>query len=214
LDSPIQTEWAIHELQLAIRLDDSNPWAHRNLGACILQTGNACQAKHHCQQATVLNATDQQAWFGLGKACRVLGEAEEADKAFLRVINLGEYSEIAEMARHERSVLGQEAFRERGGSLGRPDAVMYCLSALQTFTDLPADQIRTTLLEFAMKGLQGFDVNDPEQKYRFKSLPGSFSGQAAVCHMYVAGQLIMPEHDFGFDVAEEYKTAQSLMPRK
>jgi len=79
---------------------------------------------------------------------------------------------------------------------------------------MPDDKVRAALLEIALKGRQGFDMNDPAQKYSFKSIPGNFSGLAAVCHMYVAGKMIMPEHDFGFDLSEEYRAADSMSSQK
>lgn len=204
---------AVVEFRRAVEEDPRNPWAHRNLGACLLND-NAADAKEHLRTATELNPSDQQAWYGLGKAYRALGDNEEADAAFIRTINLGERSPVAEAARQERSAIGHETFRERGGAAGRPDAVMYCLAALQKFHGMPIEKVRMVLAEIAMRGMNGFDVNNPTQKYEFKSLPGKYSGLSAVCHMFVAGKIVVPEHDLGFDVSAEYETAKSLHAAK
>ena len=206
-----KSEEATAQFRRAVKADSQNPWAHRNLGACLLNADDAVNAQKHLKTATELNPTDQQAWFGLGKAYQALGDNEDADAAFIQVIDLGEHSQIAEAARTERSAIGHETFRDKGGAAGRPDAVMYCLAALQKFQAMPNDKIRSILLEIAMKGMNGFEVNDPTQKYDFSSLPGKYSGLAAVCHMYVAGKMTMPEHDFGFDVSVEYETAKSML---
>ena len=63
-----------------------------------------------------------------------------------------------------------------------------------------------------MQQLQQKAVKRIGVRHAIKSMPGNFSGLAAVCHMYVAGKLIMPEHDFGFDLADEYQAAQLLLP--
>jgi hypothetical protein len=64
---------------------------------------------------------------------------------------------------------------------------------------LGQEDIQRTAFEIALLGQHGLDVNDLTQKYRLRSLPGSFSGLHLVCLMYVGFQRIAPERDIGFD---------------
>jgi Flp pilus assembly protein TadD len=201
---------AIAELRRAVREDTRNPWAHRNLGACLLQAGEATEGKEHLKTATELNPTDQQAWFGLGKAYRELGDDEKADEVFIRVIDLGEYSNVAEAARQERSALGHKSFRAKVGSAPRPDAVMYLLGAMQKFETMSREQTQAVTFEIVMLGQRGLDVNDPAQKYQLRSMPGHYSGLHLVCLMNVGFKMIAPEHDIGFDLSKEYEAAKML----
>ena len=88
---------------------------------------------------------------------------------------------------------------------------MYLVSAIKHFRSMPTDQVRATLLEIATKGTHGFEINSPEQQYRFSTLKGEYSGLAAVCYMYVAGQILMPDKDIGFDLSEEYRAAKAMV---
>ena len=90
------------------------------------------------------------------------------------------------------------------------DAVTYCRTAMEQFSKLPSDRIRTISFEIAMLGRTGLDVNHPDRKYRLKSLPGDFSGLQLVSYMYVGFKLLSPEIDIGFDLAKEYETAKRL----
>ena len=64
--------------------------------------------------------------------------------------------------------------------------------------------------EVATLGINGFDVNDPGQKYQLSALPGCFSGLHMVCLMYAAFRITDPTADIGFDLAEEYALANQM----
>lgn len=59
-------------------------------------------------------------------------------------------------------------------------------------------------------GNQGLDINNPDQKYRLKSLPGQFSGLHLLSIMYSAFRQIDPSMDLGMDFESEYKAAIEL----
>jgi hypothetical protein len=113
---------------------------------------------------------------------------------------------------------GHEVVRElltkQGGGTPRMDAVMYCLDALEKFDGLTPEQVQAVTLEIAMLGRQGLDTNDPTPKYRLRSLPGEFTGLHLVSLLYVGFEQINPGHDVGFDLSQEYETAQQLFSRK
>lgn len=204
-----KTDAAIEELEAAVAAAPSNVWARRNLGACLLAGGAVEEAVAHLREATRIEPRDQQSWYGLAQALERFNETTKADEAYERAIEIDEYSKIAELARAARSQLAHSTFRARGGG-ERPDAVMYCLGALERFEQMSTDQVRQVGFEIAILGQGGLDVNDPAQKYRLKSLPGPFSGLHLVCLMYVAFKQFAPEQDVGFDLGKEYEEARAL----
>jgi hypothetical protein len=108
------------------------------------------------------------------------------------------------------SPVPEETFKDRAAGTPRPDAVMYCLSALEKFEKMPRAEVQRIAAETAMKGRTGLVTNDPAQKYELKSLPGNFSGLHLVCLMYVGFKSIAPEMDIGFDLSKEYAAARAL----
>ncbi len=204
------TKDAIWNLREALSAEPDNPWAHRNIGACLLKEGDYEVAERHLRRAAELLPSDQQAAYGLGQALLALKREPEADEQFIRAIALDDRSEIAELAREERSRLAQSSFRGRGE---RPDAVMYLLGALERFEALPPEEMRKIGLEIAILGRGGLDTNDSTQKYTLRSLPGRFSGLHLVCLMYAAFKVVAPDQDIGFDLSREYETALAMHRR-
>lgn len=177
---------AIAVLNEAVNRDPENPWVRRNLGACLLKAGRTEEAEAHLRQATLLDPNDQQAMFGLAEALTSLGQLKEADETYKKVIDINEYSKIAELAQEARGKMAEQTFKDRAAGTPRPDAVMYCLSALEKFEKMSRSEVQRIASEIAIKGRTGLDTNDPTQKYELKSLPGNFSGLNLVCLMYVA----------------------------
>ena len=50
----------------------------------------------------------------------------------------------------------------------RPDAVMYCFSALEKFAKMSPAEVQRIAFEIAMKGRTSLDTNDPAKKYELK----------------------------------------------
>lgn len=209
-----RTHQAIETLKHAVEVDEGNPWAHRNLGACLLTIGEKESGRHHLLRSTELNPDDQQAWFGLGQAHETVNDQESADECYSKVINLDPNSPVAELAKQRRSQIGQAEMRRRVGGGLRPDAVMYCLAALEKFAAMRPDQLQQCGFEIAMRGQSGFDFNDSTQKYEFRSLPGKFSGLQALSYMFVAFKYLAPGQDIGFDLSEEYAAAKAMFKGK
>ena len=209
-----QTEEGIRELQIAAEQDPDNPWARRNLGAGLLQAGKAGEALEHFQRAAELSPNDQAAWFGYAQAHEMNGEIQEADQIYIKVIDMDEFGEMAELARKARTKIADMAFHGATANTTpdtpRMDAVMYCLSALQKFEKLSSEQVKNIGVEIALLGTRGLDVNSPEAKYSLKSLDGNFSGLNLVCYEYVAFKQFAPKQNIGFDLSAEYETALKL----
>ena len=75
----------------------------------------------------------------------------------------------------------------------------------------PATRSTPTWVALTRSFPEGFDVNDPRQKYQLRSLPERLSGLHIVCLMYAAFKIINPGAVTGFDLADEYAVAQQMM---
>lgn len=201
-------EDAVPFFREAVEQDPNNLWAIRNLGGCLLRLGQVALAEECLRRAVELDPTDQQAVLGCAQVLHVKGELKEADNLYLKVIELDERSSVAEVARKARTELAQISFRQKNPE--RPDAVMYCLGAIQKFEKMTPTEVQKIGFEIAMLGQRGLDTNDPAQKYRLKSLPGDYSGLNLVCLMYVAFKIIAPQENMGFDLSKEYEIALAM----
>ena len=201
---------AIAVLRKAVAQAPTNPWAHRNLGACLLKIGQIADAEESLRRAVELDSTDQQAVFGLAQVLHEKGEGKEADAFYLKAIDLDSTSPIAELARKKRTKLAQQSFRAATSGVERPDAVMYCLGALQKFEKMKHQDVQRIGFEIALLGQTGLDTNDSTPKYRLKSMPGDFSGLHLLCYMYVAFKKVAPDKDIGFDLAKEFEIAKAM----
>jgi len=172
------------------------------------------EAVKHLRIATELSSQDQQAWYGYGQALEAMNNVEEADPAYVRTIEIDEYSKIAELARTARSSIAKRTFRENAAGVIRMDAVMYCLGALEKFDSMSTDQVQKIGFEIAIVGTRGIDVNNPNSRYTLKSLPGQFSGLHLLSLQYVAFKKIAPDQNIGFDLSAEYSMALSLFSKK
>jgi hypothetical protein len=122
---------------------------------------------------------------------------------------------VAEPARQARTRLAQQGFRSRlPSSLERPDAVMYCLSALQKFAAMTPPEVQKIGFEIALLGRAGLEVNNPDRKYPLRNLPGEYTGLQLTSYMYVAFKQTAPEQDIGFDLSKEYAQALKLFQPK
>lgn len=205
---------AVKILEEAVSIEPSNPWAYRNLGGCLLALKEVDRAISCLLRATQLNSKDQQAFFGLGEAYRVAERLEDADAAYRQVVAMDEFNDMAKRAKERLSSLARVGFMMRGGTTGRPDAVMYCLSALEYFADLPDEEVQRIAFEIGVLGTKGFEINDPAQQYQLRSMPGKFSGLQMVCIMYVGFKRIAPEYAASFDLSNEYAVALEMFKKR
>jgi len=205
---------AIAVLNEAVKRDPQNPWAQRNLGACLFKASRSEEAEEHLRQAVMLAPRDQAAMFGLAEVLVALGRTKDAHDAYKKVIDLDEYSKIANAAQDALRKIAEQSFKSLTPRMPRPDAVMYCLGALEKFAKMPRAEVQQIGFEIAATGQRGLDTNDPTPKYQLKSLAGNFSGLHLVCLMYVAFKSIAPDTDIGFDLSKEYAAAQALHGEK
>ena len=211
------TQAARRRLEQAVKADPGNGYAHRNLAAVLMSMNETEAGIAHFRDAYRLLPDDQPSVFGLASALDQFGTDEdqaEADRLYTTVIDLQPNSPIAEMARTARSQIAQKHMRGAAGGAPRMDAVMYCIGALEKFERMSEKEVQAVAIEIATLGQQGLDVNNPEARYTLRSLPGDFTGLQLVSYMYVAFQQLAPDHDIGFDLAQEYEMAQEMRGRQ
>ncbi len=207
-----RAEEAVAAFRRALAIDASNSHALRNLGALVAKTSPA-DALSLFEQAVSLSPEDTRSLFAMGQCLYTLERLQESDGFLKRCIELEPLSEVANQARGTRTLIAERLLRKATDDRTRPDAILYCLSALKRFRALGMPETKAVVLEIAMLGRSGLDINDPEPKYTLKSLAGKFSGLQLVSYMYTGLKLFAPEQDPGIDLSKEYGEAQALLEK-
>ena len=198
---------AEQSLLRALELDPNNLYAINNLGGLYGKMEKYDLAIKTLEHGEKLFPDDPRIIYGLGISHQKLGNLTNADAYFRKLVKRDISDEYTELAKAGLREIAEEEFKRRGL---RPDAVMYCLSALQRFSKMSNAEIKKISFEIALKGRSGFDTNDPSPKYQLISLPGNFSGLNLVCYMYVGFKIIAPGQDVGFDLSKEYEAAKNI----
>jgi tetratricopeptide (TPR) repeat protein len=206
-------EPALEAFERAVATNPEDGYSQRNLGAALLSQGRAYEALRHLEAARNALPHDPQATYGLAAAYEEVGGDENrsaADELYQVVIDRWPGSQIAELAREARTRFAQQSVKTAVGGGIRPDVVMYIRGALDTFAEVGAKRTQEIAFEVAMKGQEGLDINNPEQKYALKTLPGNFSGLHLVAIMYAGFKQLDPSLDGGIDFSAEYEAAKAL----
>lgn len=209
-------EKAIEPARKAVEADPTDGYAQRNLGALLLGLSQFGEALEHFRIARKSLPKDPQTLYGLACALENSeGETneDEADELYQVVIQIAPGSKTAGLAKAARTRIGHKNMRSKVDGGLRPDVVMYILGALKTFKEIGPRKTHELTLEVAIKGQSGLDINNPEQKYTLKSLPGSFSGMHLLSIMYAGFKAIDPTMDAGVDLSAEYEAALSMQSK-
>ena len=92
-----------------------------------------------------------------------------------------------------------------------PASVLYLMEAMDRFTKLTDEEVKTVAVEIALMGQEGIDYASPDALYSLKSIPETkFSGLQLMCLMYAGFKQISPEMDAGIDLGNEYQQALAL----
>jgi tetratricopeptide (TPR) repeat protein len=169
-------------LRRALMLEPKNQWALKNLGACLLKHGKAAEALAVFEASIKANAEDVQSILGLGQAIEEIDRVDDAYEQYVKLISIGGPDHILDIAKERRTALAQKTMRDRGSF--RPDVMMYITGALDQFVGITKSQIQAIGFEIAILGQRGLDINDPDQKYSLRTLPGEFSGLHLCSIMY------------------------------
>lgn len=195
-------------LRKALMLEPGNQWALKNLGACLLKQDKADEAVPVLEAAVKAAPRDLQSIIGLGQALEEVGRSEDADDHYVKAIQIGGPPQLVYLAKERRTAIAHETMRDRGEF--RPDVMMYITGALDKFANLSPKDVQAIGVEIAILGQSGLDINNPEQKYSLRSLPGTYSGLHLCSIMYAAFKQFAPHEDVGIDFSKEYEAAISM----
>jgi len=209
-------EPALEAFEKAVEADPNDGYTRRNLGGILIGLKRVDEAVLHLRKALDLLPDDPQSIFGLATALEEIGTDgadEEADALYLRFITEHPNSPMVEQAEKARTAFAHKRLKSSAVGGFRPDVMMYVAGALQTFKKLGAEKRQMIALEIAMLGRSGLDINDPDDKYTLKALPGKFSGLHLLAIMYTAFRQIDPTMDSGADFSAEYQAALEMQQK-
>lgn len=206
-------EEALEAFEKAVEADPADGYTQRNLGGLLLGLKRIPEAVERLRKALALMPDDPESIFGLATALEAVSTDaadEEADALYLRFIEEHPTSPMVEAAEKARTAFAHRRLKSRSVGGFRPDVMMYIVSALKTFEKQGPKGRQAIALEIAMLGRTGLDINDPDDKYKLKSLPGKFSGLHLLAIMYTAFKQIDPTMDSGADFLAEYQAALEM----
>jgi len=206
-----RTQKALDILEDAREKEPNNFFVLKNLGSIYGKQGRLDAAIECFEMAREIEPDSAQTLYGLAYAYEGKGEVAEADELYERIIEGGGPVRIVHLAKEARTRIGVDGLKSEGL---RPDAVFYCLAALQRYSDMSKSEVREIAFEIALLGQQGLDIHNPDRKYQLDSMRGEFTGLQLLCHMYVGFQMIDPSVDVGADLSDEYGTALSMFEGK
>lgn len=204
---------ALEPLEKAVEADPQDGYARRNLGALLMGAGRHEEGLSHLREAYRAIPDDPQTLFGLAAALDAVGgdaNKSEADRLYRAIVERFPASPVAEQARQARTKRAHDTLRSTVGGGLRPDVLMYIAGALDTFDEVGPEKRQQIAFEIALKGQDGLDINNPDQKYTLNSLPGTFSGLHLVSIMYTGFKQIDPTMDAGIDFQREYEAALAM----
>jgi tetratricopeptide (TPR) repeat protein len=202
-----QAENAVQVLERARAREPTNAFVLKNLGASYGKLGRLEKAVESFQLADEAEPGAPDILYGLAYTYEQQGRIDEADAIYRRIIEIGEPPRVLELAKEARTRI---AVSELGAEGLRPDAVMYCLAALERYSDMSQSEVQNIAFEIARLGQSGLDIHRPDQKYQLNTMVGEFTGLQLLCHMYVGFQIIDASIDVGVDLSDEYQAALSL----
>ena len=205
-------EDAAAALRQAIALDPENSFAKRNYAAVLGRMGKLQEALPFFRQAAALAPNDPGVLLGLAQCLDDLGgdHRKEADKVYAQIAKRFTNHPIAEIAKQGRTKIAQLKLRAAGGGNLRMDAVFYMQGAMDTFAELPKEQIGKIVMEIAQLGRGGLKINEPEARYGLENLEGDFSGLHLLCLMHVGFRMFDPEADTSTGLDREYEAAVAM----
>ena len=120
-------------------------------------------------------------------------------------------AEIAKMARNK--IANEQLHKSVDGEV-RMDAVFYMQGAMDEFSRKSKQEIGQIVMEIALLGQGGLQINKPAVRYSLKNLPGDFSGLQLVSIMHAGIRLLDPKADTGTGLDREYEMAMAMGGKK
>jgi hypothetical protein len=118
----------------------------------------------------------------------------EADKVYKHSIEIFQDHPAADVAVVARNKFANETLHTATAGNSRMDAVFYMRSSLDEFAALNREQAGKMIMEIALLGQKGLQINNPDVRYSPQTKPGDFSGLQLVSIMHVG--LNSPKNNF------------------
>jgi tetratricopeptide (TPR) repeat protein len=203
---------AAEALRTALAQDPGNVFALRNLAAVLGRQGRLSEALPLFRQALAVAPAEAEVRYALAQCLEQLGgeHRAEAKSLYKQIIQDHPRHPVADAAIASANRMAGDDLHGAVEGKPRMDAVMYMQGAMDTFADLPRDQVGQIVMEIARLGQSGLAINDASRRYSLKSLPGDYSGLHLICLMHVGVRLFDPSTDPGTGLQREYELALAM----
>lgn len=203
---------AARALGEAVKAEPENAFAKRNLAAVLMRSGRAVEALPYFRQAASLAPADPGAHLGLAQCLEELGPdyRKEAVEKYKAVVKRFSEHQVGEMAEEALTRIGQSTLRDAVDGGLRMDSVIYMQSAFERFAKLDKARVGQIVMEIALLGRNGLEINKPAVRYTLENLPGDFSGLELLSYMHVGFRMFEPKGDAGTGLDREYEVANRL----
>ena len=85
---------------------------------------------------------------------------------------------------------------------------------MDEFTRKSKQEIGQLVMEIALLGQSGLQINKPDVRYSLKNLPGDFSGLQLLSIMHAGIRLLDPKAETGTGLDREYELALAMHAKK
>jgi tetratricopeptide (TPR) repeat protein len=207
-----RNEDAERALREALHQEPGNAHAKRNLAAVLGRAGKHTEALPLFRQVASLAPNDPGALLGLAECLDALGcdHRKECTKIYKDIARRFSNHPTAEIAKKALTRIANEQLHDPVDGKIRMDAVFYMQGAMDEFAKKSRQEVGRIVMEIALLGQSGLQINKPEIRYSLKNLPGDFSGLQLVSIMHAGIRLLDPKADTGTGLDREYEAALAM----
>lgn len=135
---------------------------------------------------------------------------KEAAEQYKAVVKRFPDHQVGEMAEEALTRIGHDELRAAVDGGLRMGAVMYMQAALDRFAKLDQAKVGQIVMEIALLGRNGLEINKPAVRYTLQNLEGEFSGLALLAYMHVGFRMFDAKGDAGTGLDREYEAAVKM----
>lgn len=203
-------------LRQAIAQEPDNAFATRNLAAVLARSGKAVDALPYFRQVAVLAPNEAGVHLGLAQCLDELGGEfrKEADKVYADVVRRFPDRPEAEIATKARNTIANAQLHDAVDGKVRMDVVFYMQGAMDEFARKSKQEIGQLVMEIAVLGQSGLQINKPDVRYSLKHLQGDFSGLHLLSIMHAGIRLLDPQAETGTGLDREYELALAMRAKQ
>ena len=168
------------------------------------------------RQIASLTPNDPGAQLGLAQCLDALGGdyRKESNKVYGEIASRFANHPVGEIAKKALNRLSNEQLHDTVDGKVRMDAVYYMQGAMDEFSRKSRQEIGQIVMEIALLGQSGLQINKPDIRYALKNLPGKYSGLQLVSIMHAGIRLLDPNADTGTGLDREYEAALAMRGKK